>query len=84
MATFAAAPGEAAASRRSVLPGLAVYAAIALSAGFIVVEAGYSAAFLFLAAVAAIGLGLFTALMPETGPRAVPLRTSNPEAPRVF
>jgi MFS family permease len=56
----------------------------AASAGFIVVEAGYSAAFLFLAAVAAIGLGLFTALMPETGPRAVPLRTSNHEAPRVF
>jgi MFS family permease len=56
----------------------------AASAGFVVVEAGYSAAFLFLAAVAAIGLGLFTALMPETGPCAAPLRTSNHEAPRVF
>ena len=48
----------------------------AATAGFIVVEAGYSAAFLFLAAVAATGLGLFAALMPETGPRAVPLRSS--------
>ena len=35
-------------------------------AGFIVVGAGYSAAFLFLAAVAAAGLIGFCALMPET------------------
>jgi MFS family permease len=35
-------------------------------AGFIVVGAGYSAAFLFLAAVAAIGLIGFCAMMPET------------------
>jgi MFS family permease len=35
-------------------------------AGFIVVGAGYSAAFLFLAAVAGVGLIGFTTLMPET------------------
>jgi MFS family permease len=35
-------------------------------AGFIVVEAGYNAAFLFLAAIAAAGLIGFCALMPET------------------
>jgi MFS family permease len=40
------------------------------AAGFIVVAAGYSAAFLFLAAVAGIGLALFVAMMPETGPNA--------------
>lgn len=62
--------------------GGALSAAIA---GFIVVKAGYSAAFLFLAAVAAAGLGLFAALMPETGPQAAaPLRTGNAELPRVF
>ena len=37
-------------------------------AGFIVVHAGYDAAFLSLAAVAAIGLGLFAVMMPETAP----------------
>ena len=37
-------------------------------AGVIVVGAGYSAAFLFLAAISAIGLAMFIALMPETGP----------------
>jgi len=56
----------------------------AATAGFIVVEAGYSTAFLFLAAVAAVGLGLFVAMMPETGPDATPLQTSNRQAPRVF
>jgi MFS family permease len=56
----------------------------AATAGFIVVKAGYSAAFLFLAAIAAIGLGLFVAMMPETGPQATSLRTSNRQAPRVF
>ena len=56
----------------------------AATAGFIVVKAGYSAAFLFLAAVAAAGLGMFVALMPETGPHAAPLRTSNNEIPRVL
>jgi MFS family permease len=55
----------------------------AATAGFIVVEAGYSAAFLFLAAVAAAALGLFVALMPETGPQDAALRTSKAEAPRV-
>ncbi|UZE50126.1 MFS transporter [Rhodopseudomonas sp. P2A-2r] len=38
------------------------------AAGLIVVKAGYSAAFLSLAGVAAVGLGLFLALMPETRP----------------
>ncbi len=37
-------------------------------AGFIVVHAGYDAAFLSLAAVAAIGLGLLAVMMPETAP----------------
>ncbi|MBA2401366.1 MAG: MFS transporter [Bradyrhizobium sp.] len=35
-------------------------------AGFIIVKAGYSAAFLFLAAVAGVGLIGFCAMMPET------------------
>jgi MFS family permease len=56
----------------------------AATAGFIVVEAGYNTAFLFLAAVAAAGLGLFVAMMPETGPNAVSLHSSNPAVPRVF
>jgi len=55
----------------------------AATAGFIVVAAGYNTAFLFLAAVAAAGLALFVAMMPETGPDAPPLRTSNREVPRV-
>ena len=56
----------------------------AATAGFIVVAAGYSTAFLFLAAVAAAGLGLFATMMPETGPNSAPLRSSNPAIPRVF
>lgn len=43
-------------------------------AGFIVVKAGYDAAFLFLAAIAGIGLGLFLAMMPETKPVAAPYK----------
>ena len=39
-------------------------------AGLIVVKAGYSAAFLFLAAVAGAGLLGFIAMMPETLPHA--------------
>lgn len=38
-------------------------------AGFIVVTAGYSVAFLALAAVAGIGLAIYAAFMPETKPR---------------
>lgn len=38
-------------------------------AGFVVVQAGYSAAFLTLAAVAAAGLMVFLFAMPETKPR---------------
>ena len=56
----------------------------AATAGFIVVKAGYSAAFLFLAVVAAAGLAMFVALMPETGPTRAPLRTGNNEIPRVL
>ncbi|WP_041798964.1 MFS transporter [Rhodopseudomonas palustris] len=41
-------------------------------AGLIVVTAGYSAAFLTLAAVAALGLVLFVVLMPETRQTALP------------
>ena len=40
----------------------------AAAAGFIVVGAGYSAAFLFLAAVSTVGLIGFCVLMPETRP----------------
>jgi predicted MFS family arabinose efflux permease len=60
----------------------------ALSTGvarFIVARAGYSAAFLFLACVAAIGLALFAAKMPATAPyqgRSLP--SSNDSAPRVM
>jgi MFS family permease len=56
----------------------------AAAAGFIVVAAGYSAAFLFLAAIAAVALGLFVAMMPETGPNAAALRTGNAAVPRVL
>jgi MFS family permease len=52
-------------------------------AGFIVVKAGYDAAFLFLAAIAGIGLGLFLTMMPETAPYEVdarPLATKRPPA----
>ncbi len=55
----------------------------AATAGFIVVAAGYNTAFLFLAAVAAAGLALFVAMMPETGPDVARLETSNREVPRV-
>ena len=50
------------------------------AAGIIVVAAGYSAAFLTLAAVAAAGLALFVALMPETGP-ATPRHRLAPAPP---
>jgi len=54
-------------------------------AGFVVVHAGYDAAFLFLAAVAAIGLGLFAVMMPETAPyQGRSPATSNSIAPRVM
>jgi MFS family permease len=56
----------------------------AAAAGFIVVAAGYSAAFLFLAAIAAVGFGLFVAMMPETGPNAAALHTGNSAVPRVL
>jgi MFS family permease len=56
----------------------------AAAAGFIVVAAGYSAAFLSLAAIAAVALALFVVMMPETGPNAAPLRTGNAAVPRVL
>jgi MFS family permease len=49
-------------------------------AGFIVVHAGYDAAFLSLAAVAAIGLGLFAVMMPETAPYQGRRRTTSNSA----
>jgi predicted MFS family arabinose efflux permease len=52
-------------------------------AGFIVVAAGYSAAFLFLAAIAAVGLALFVAMMPETGPNAAAPATGARVAPQM-
>ena len=54
------------------------------AAGFIVVAAGYSAAFLALAAIAAVALALFVVMMPETGPHAAALRTGNAPLPRVL
>jgi MFS family permease len=54
-------------------------------AGFIVVQAGYGAAFLFLATVAGIGLGLFAVMMPETAPYQGRTRTTSKEVvPRVM
>ena len=59
-------------------------------AGFIVVQAGYGAAFLSLAGVAGIGLGLFVVMMPETAPYQGRSRTTSgvdltfaPTQPRV-
>ncbi|WP_315835618.1 MFS transporter [Bradyrhizobium prioriisuperbiae] len=61
------------------------------AAGVIVVGAGYSAAFLFLAAVAVVGLVVYVVFMPETAPHLqaeVPLptedlpRTKAPAQPR--
>jgi MFS family permease len=56
----------------------------AAAAGFIVVAAGYSAAFLFLAAIAAVALGMFVVMMPETGPAAAAPRAGNRVVPRVL
>jgi hypothetical protein len=61
--------------------GAALSAAVA---GFIVVGAGYGAAFLALSAVAAVGLGLFVAMMPETAPGAIRLRAGNTRVPRLL
>ena len=47
-------------------------------AGLVIVAAGYSAAFLFLAAISGLGLALFVVMMPETGPTAP---TAVPSAP---
>jgi hypothetical protein len=48
-------------------------------AGVIVVNAGYSAAFLTLAAIAALGSAVYLFAMPETKPRFV--GASTPETP---
>jgi len=54
-------------------------------AGFIVVHGGYSAAFLFLAGVAGIGLVLFAIMMPETAPyQGRSPKTGNKPTPRVL
>ena len=54
-------------------------------AGFIVVQAGYATAFLFLATVAGAGLGLFVVMMPETAPYQGRMpKTSNEGVPRVM
>jgi predicted MFS family arabinose efflux permease len=39
-------------------------------AGWIVVVAGYRAAFISLGIIAAVGLALYATAMPETGPKA--------------
>jgi MFS family permease len=56
----------------------------AAAAGFIVVAAGYSAAFLSLAAIAAVALALFVIMMPETGPNAAVLHTGHAAVRRVL
>jgi predicted secreted protein len=38
----------------------------------------------FLAAIAAVALGLFVTMMPETGPHAAALRTGKPAFPRIL
>jgi MFS family permease len=61
--------GRFAAAQGAVLTAQGIGAALSTTlAGVIVVSAGYSAAFLTLAAVAASGLLLFLFAMPETGP----------------
>jgi MFS family permease len=46
-------------------------------AGTIVVWAGYNAAFIALASIAATGLVVLSAFMPETAPRSIPVRASS-------
>lgn len=59
-------------SQGAITTALGVGAALSTSfAGAIVVRAGYSAAFLFLAAVACVGLAVFWFAMPETLDRSV-------------
>jgi MFS family permease len=71
-------------SQGAIATGTGLGAALSAAvAGFIVVRAGYSAAFLFLAAVALVGLGLFVIAMPETGPDAKALGTGKDADPRV-
>jgi MFS family permease len=54
-------------SQGAITTALGIGAALSTSfAGVIVVNAGYSAAFLFLAAVAGVGLAVFWLAMPET------------------
>jgi MFS family permease len=54
-------------SQGAITTALSIGAALSTTfAGVIVVEAGYSAAFLFLAAVAGVGLAVFWFAMPET------------------
>ncbi len=55
---------------RTIATALGLGAALSATfAGLIVVMAGYSAAFLALAAIAGIGLAIYAAFMPETKPR---------------
>jgi MFS family permease len=83
--------GRFAAAQGAVLTAQGIGAALSTTlAGVIVVSAGYSAAFLALAAIAASGLLLFLFAMPETGPssrethgtpmrqEAVPAEASSP------
>jgi MFS family permease len=61
--------GRFAAAQGAVLTAQGIGAALSTTlAGVIVVSAGYSAAFLTLATIAASGLLLFLFAMPETGP----------------
>ena len=50
-------------------------------AGWIVVVAGYDAAFSSLGALAGVGLALYLAAMPETGPNAATYAKNPPAAP---
>lgn len=56
-------------SQGAIATAMGIGAALSTSAaGLIIVAAGYNVAFLFLAAVAALGLALFVIAMPETAP----------------
>jgi MFS family permease len=71
-------------SQGAITTALSVGAALSTSfAGVIVVYAGYSSAFLFLAAVASVGLAVFWLAMPETLDSADRQRTKSKAIPAV-
>jgi len=68
-------PGRFIVAQGAIITAQGIGAALSTTlAGIVVVQAGYSAAFLTLAGVAIVGLGIYFFLMPETQPR-VPAKT---------